>query len=68
MFFTDMGIATEQVKLERAYMDGSSRVELVKSRLGIPAGITVDIVTKRVYWSDIHFDTVETVTYNGLDR
>lgn len=68
MFFTDMGIATEQVKLERAYMDGSSRVELVKSRLGIPAGITVDIVTKRVYWSDIHYDTVETVTYNGLDR
>lgn len=68
MFFTDMGIATEQVKLERAYMDGSSRVELVKSRLGLPAGITVDIVTKRVYWSDIHFDTVETVTYSGLDR
>lgn len=68
MFFTDMGIASEQVKLERAFMDGSNRVELVKSRLGIPAGITVDIVTKRVYWSDTHFDTVETVTYSGLDR
>ncbi|CAG12634.1 unnamed protein product [Tetraodon nigroviridis] len=68
MFFTDMGTATEQVKLERAFMDGSNRVELVKKRLGIPAAITVDIVTKRVYWTDIHFDTVETVTYSGLDR
>lgn len=68
MFFTDMGTGSEPVKLERAYMDGSNRAELVKNRLGIPAGITVDIVTKRVYWSDIHFDTVETVTYSGLDR
>lgn len=68
MFFTDMGYASEQVKLERAFMDGSNRVELVKIRLGTPTGITLDIVTQRVYWSDSHFDTVETVTYSGLDR
>lgn len=68
MFFTDMGDAGEHMKLERAFMDGSNRVELVKSRLGTPTGITLDIVTKRVYWSDSHFDTVETVTYSGLDR
>ncbi|XP_028331825.1 low-density lipoprotein receptor-related protein 2 [Gouania willdenowi] len=68
MFFTDMGIANDQTKLERAFMDGSNRVPLVKIRLGSPTGITLDIVTKRVYWSDSHFDTVETVTYNGLDR
>lgn len=68
MFFTDMGYASEQVKLERAFMDGSNRVELVKNRLGTPTGITLDIVTRRVYWSDSHFDTVETVTYSGLDR
>lgn len=68
MFFTDAGYASEKVKLERAFMDGSNRVELVKNRLGAPTGITVDIITKRVYWSDSHFDTVETVTYSGLDR
>lgn len=68
MFFTDMGYASEQMKLERAFMDGSNRVELVKNGLGTPTGITVDIVTQRVYWSDSHFDTVETVTYSGLDR
>lgn len=68
MFFTDMGYAGEQVKLERAFMDGTNRVELVKRRLGIPMGITLDIVTQRIYWSDSHFDTVETVTYHGLDR
>lgn len=68
MFFTDKGGGDKQSKLERAFMDGSNRVELVKSRLGTPTGITLDIITKRVYWSDSHFDTVETVTYNGLDR
>lgn len=68
MFFTDMGVSQKQTKLERAFMDGSNRVELVKSRLGTPTGITLDIVNQRVYWSDSHFDTVETVTYSGLDR
>lgn len=68
MFFTDMGVGQKETKLERAFMDGSNRVELVKSRLGTPTGITLDIVTQRVYWSDSHFDTVETVTYSGLDR
>lgn len=68
MFFSDMGFSNTQAKLERAFMDGSHRIDLVKSRLGTPTGITLDIVTKRVYWSDSHFDTVETVTYNGLDR
>uniref|UniRef100_A0A3Q3BE47 Low-density lipoprotein receptor-related protein 2-like n=1 Tax=Kryptolebias marmoratus TaxID=37003 RepID=A0A3Q3BE47_KRYMA len=68
MFFTDMGVNQKQTKLERAFMDGSNRLELVKSRLGTPTGITLDIVTQRVYWSDSHFDTVETVTYSGLDK
>jgi len=61
MFFTDTGYISENMKLERAYMDGSNRVELVKNRLGMPTGITLDIVTRRVYWADSHFDLVETV-------
>ncbi|XP_054913786.1 low-density lipoprotein receptor-related protein 2 isoform X1 [Poeciliopsis prolifica] len=68
MFFSDMGVSQEKTKLERAFMDGSNRVELIKSRLGTPTAITLDIITKRVYWADSHFDTVETVTYSGLDR
>lgn len=68
MFFTDKGVSNQFMKLERAFMDGSNRVELVKRRLGTPTGITLDIVTQRVYWADSHFDTVETVTYSGLDR
>jgi len=68
MFFTDKGVSNQFMKLERAFMDGSNRVELVKRRLGTPTGITLDIITQRVYWADSHFDTVETVTYSGLDR
>lgn len=68
MFFTDSGYNKDDVKLERAFMDGSNRFELVKTRLGSPTGITLDLVTKRVYWTDSHFNLVETVTYSGLDR
>lgn len=68
MFFTDSGFNTDDVKLERAFMDGSNRFELVKTRLGSPTGITLDLVTKRVYWTDSHFNLVETVTYSGLER
>uniref|UniRef100_A0A3Q2DHQ2 EGF-like domain-containing protein n=1 Tax=Cyprinodon variegatus TaxID=28743 RepID=A0A3Q2DHQ2_CYPVA len=45
---------------KRAFMDGSNRFELVKKGLGTPTALTLDIITKRVYWSDSHFDTVET--------
>lgn len=69
MFFTDAkGFGDSDVKLERAFMDGSNRFELVKTRVGNPTGISVDIVTKRVYWTDKHFNMVQTVTYSGLDR
>lgn len=49
-------------------MDGTNRQDLIKTKLGWPAGITLDIVSKRLYWVDSRFDYIETVTYDGLQR
>lgn len=49
-------------------MDGTNRQDLIKTKLGWPAGITLDIVMKRLYWVDSRFDYIETVTYDGLQR
>lgn len=54
--------------MERAFMDGTNRQDLIKTKLGWPAGITLDIVSKRLYWVDSRFDYIETVTYDGLQR
>ena len=61
-------VATGVPRIERAYMDGSNRKDLVTTKLGWPGGITLDLVSKRVYWVDSRFDYIETVTYDGLKR
>lgn len=49
-------------------MDGTNRYGIIRSKLGWPAGITVDLEAKRVYWVDSRYDYIETTTYDGLHR
>lgn len=49
-------------------MDGTNRYGIIRSKLGWPAGITLDIDAKRVYWVDSRYDYIETTTYDGLHR
>lgn len=68
LFFSDWDSLSGDPKVERAFMDGTNRQDLIKTKLGWPAGITLDIVSKRLYWVDSRFDYIETVTYDGLQR
>lgn len=68
LFFSDWASLSGQPKLERAFMDGSNRKDLVKTKVGWPAGITLDLVSKRIYWVDSRYDYIETVTYDGVQR
>ena len=68
MFFADLGNQGNSkypTKIERAYMDGSRRYVLVKDKLVAPMGISVDIVGKRIYWTDAHMDHILTIDYYG---
>ncbi len=68
MFFSDWEAQNGQPGLERAFMDGTNRYGIIGSKLGWPAGITLDIEAKRIYWVDSRYDYIETATYDGLHR
>ncbi|KTF93084.1 hypothetical protein cypCar_00007596 [Cyprinus carpio] len=68
LFFSDWDTLNGEPGLERAYMDGTNRYGIIRTKLGWPAGITLDLETKRVYWVDSRYDYIETTTYDGLHR
>ena len=68
MFFSDWEAANGQPGLERAFMDGTNRYGIIRTKLGWPAGITLDIEAQRIYWVDSRYDYIETATYDGLHR
>ena len=59
---------TDNNRLVRANMDGTSLVPLVTDAVYKASGVALDLITKRVYWSDILLDYIETVDYDGKNR
>ncbi|KAK3853890.1 hypothetical protein Pcinc_039590 [Petrolisthes cinctipes] len=66
MFFTNWG--TTHPKLDRALMDGSQQIPLVRTKIVYPFGIAVDYPNRHVYWVDGYLSHVERVDYNGENR
>uniref|UniRef100_A0A668ATG4 Si:dkey-88l16.3 n=1 Tax=Myripristis murdjan TaxID=586833 RepID=A0A668ATG4_9TELE len=64
MFWTEIG---NDVKIERAGMDGSERKAVVNSSLGWPGGVAVDIISDRVYWTDERLKAIGSATLDGDD-
>ncbi|XP_044762088.1 low-density lipoprotein receptor-related protein 2 [Coccinella septempunctata] len=52
----------------RANMDGTNPRAIVAEAAYKAVGVTVDIITKRVFWCDSLLDYIETVDYNGERR
>lgn len=59
---------TDNNRILRAHMDGSLVKTLVTDAVYKASGVAVDLVAKRIYWSDILLDYIETVDYNGQNR
>lgn len=69
MFFSDYGTEPRyEPRIERAFMNGSHRYTLPLTKMVAPSGITLDLVTKRVYWTDYRLDHIECVDYDGKYR
>ena len=49
-------------------MDGTQLRPLVEDAVYKASGLSVDLIAKRVYWSDILLDYIETTDYNGKSR
>ena len=65
-----MGIMfiTDNNRVVRANMDGTHLRPLVEDAVYKASGLSVDLIAKRVYWSDILLDYIETTDYNGKSR
>ena len=59
---------TDNNRVVRANMDGTHLRPLVEDAVYKASGLSLDLITRRVFWSDILLDYIETVDYNGKNR
>ncbi|KAL3854471.1 hypothetical protein ACJMK2_013739, partial [Sinanodonta woodiana] len=56
-------------KIETSWMSGENRKVLVSTRLGRPAGLTIDYwMNDRVFWCDSKENLLESMNWDGSDR
>ena len=65
MYWTDTGTVD---KIEKASMDGTSRVALHSTSLSLPYGLTLDIDTQTLYWLDYSRNVLEKSNADGTNR
>ena len=65
MYWTDWGTFP---KIERAFMNGEERMDLVNHTLRWPSGLTIDHVYNKLYWADAWEDTIEVMDLETLTR
>ncbi|XP_053574891.1 low-density lipoprotein receptor-related protein 6 [Bombina bombina] len=64
MYWTEWG---GKPKIDRAAMDGSERSTLVPN-VGRANGLTIDYAERRLYWTDLDTNLIESSNMLGLDR
>ena len=65
MYWTDWG---DNPRIERASMDGGSRIAIITTSLGWPNGITLDYNTQTLYWVEANLDRLESSAIDGSNR
>ncbi|KAK4316707.1 hypothetical protein Pmani_012155 [Petrolisthes manimaculis] len=65
MFWTDWG---QEAKIERAGMNGKAREVIVSRDIRWPNALTLDLVLRKIYWSDSKFHTVYSCDFDGSNR
>jgi low density lipoprotein-related protein 2 len=58
----------DNTKIIRSSMSGRNLVGIVTELIYRASGLTLDLVTSRVFWCDSLLDYIETVDYNGKNR
>lgn len=65
LYWTDWG---DNPKIERSFLDGSSRCAVVDTDLGFPNGLALDYNAHQLYWADALRDRIETSDLHGRNR
>jgi sugar lactone lactonase YvrE len=66
LFFTDWGVKA----IYRVGMNGANLTTLISwpDKVFWPNGITIDYVTKELFWADARLDVIEYADFNGENR
>ena len=64
LFFTDWGVNA----IFRVGMNGANFTKLITEKIFWPNGITVDYITKELFWVDARLDVIEYADLNGENR
>ena len=65
IYWTDWGHFS---KIERAYLNGESRMDLVNDTIKWPNGLTIDHVHNKLYWADAAEETIEVMDLATFER
>ena len=65
MFFTDWAFPPF---IGRMGLDGNNFSKIITQDISAPIGLAIDIITKRIWWTDTHLKRIEFSDYNGRNR
>ncbi|KAG8130064.1 hypothetical protein E2320_016654 [Naja naja] len=65
MYWTDWGMSA---KIAKSGLNGVDSFPLVKEGIQWPNGITLDLITHRLYWVDSKYHSVSSIDVNGGNR
>ena len=65
LFFTDWRYPAF---IGRVNTDGKNFTKIISEDIGTPIGLSIDIVTKRIWWTDTHLKRIEFSNYDGQNR
>lgn len=65
LFFTDWAYPPY---IGRLSLDGKNFTKIITENIGSPIGLAIDIITRRIWWTDTHLKRIEYSNYNGRNR
>ncbi|XP_069976853.1 very low-density lipoprotein receptor isoform X21 [Penaeus vannamei] len=65
MFWTDWG---QNAMIERGGMDGRFREPIITEEIRWPNALTLDLVLRKIYWSDSKFHSIYSCDFDGSHR
>lgn len=65
IFWTDLG---KHISISRANTDGSSQAKIITTGILWPSSLTVDHVSRHLYWTDYRQQRIELCDFSGKRR
>nr|XP_022325441.1 low-density lipoprotein receptor-related protein 6-like isoform X3 [Crassostrea virginica] len=65
LFWVEFG---NTAQISRANMDGTARICIATTNLGLPTGLAIDFALNRLYWTDGYLNHIEVSDLNGCNR